>query len=142
MTLGMFVGALLLIGLLYWVMRPFWQGADWQRAAPHSDEDLQLEQLLFQRESVLQGLRDLEMDHQAGKLNDEDFAALEAQLRAEGVAVLKALDEFGASASLDPRSDDEIEQWIERAVAATLNRHRPSEARPTASHEQPRGASA
>lgn len=53
------------------------------------------EQLLGERERVLTQLRDLDFDQAMGKINQEDYAALRAQLVAAGVAILKQLDALG-----------------------------------------------
>lgn len=52
-----------------------------------------------ERQSVaLASLRDAEMDHAMGKLDDADFGVLRRQLAAEAVAALHAADEPGESA--------------------------------------------
>lgn len=47
---------------------------------------------------ALASLRDAEMDHAMGKLDDADFGVLRRQLAAEAVAALHAADEPGESA--------------------------------------------
>jgi type II secretory pathway component PulM len=44
------------------------------------------------REAKYREIRDLEMDHRTGKLSEADFRALDRQLRAEAVEILRALD--------------------------------------------------
>ena len=39
-------------------------------------------------------IRDTELDYRTGKLSDEDFRALNRQLRAEAVEILRSLDEL------------------------------------------------
>jgi len=39
-------------------------------------------------------IRDTELDYRTGKLSDEDFRALDRQLRAEAVEILRSLDEL------------------------------------------------
>jgi flagellar biosynthesis/type III secretory pathway M-ring protein FliF/YscJ len=41
-------------------------------------------------------IRDLEMDLRTGKLSEEDWRALDRELRAEAVDILHALDRLGA----------------------------------------------
>lgn len=47
------------------------------------------------RDSKLREIRDAQLDHETGKLSDEDFARVDAELRGEAVALLHALDELG-----------------------------------------------
>jgi uncharacterized membrane protein YccC len=39
-------------------------------------------------------IRDTELDYRTGKLSEEDFRALDRQLRAEAVEILRSLDEL------------------------------------------------
>jgi uncharacterized membrane protein len=39
-------------------------------------------------------IRDTELDYRTGKLSEEDFRAIDRQLRAEAVEILRALDEL------------------------------------------------
>jgi hypothetical protein len=45
-----------------------------------------------EKEAKYREIRDAELDRRTGKLSDEDWEALDAQLRAEAVEILKALD--------------------------------------------------
>lgn len=45
---------------------------------------------------ALAGLRDLEDDHQTGKIGDDDYAQLKAKLEARAVELMKSLDELAA----------------------------------------------
>lgn len=48
--------------------------------------------LLSHRKAVLAGLRELDFDHEAGKLSDEDHREARAKLRAEAKQVMQAID--------------------------------------------------
>ena len=54
-----------------------------------SDELAELEAA---REAKFRELRDAELDHRTGKLSDEDYAELDAGLRAEAIEILRELD--------------------------------------------------
>ena len=47
------------------------------------------------RDAKYREIRDLEMDHRTGKLSDEDWRALDRDLRAEAVDILHRLDQLG-----------------------------------------------
>jgi hypothetical protein len=49
--------------------------------------------LLAARDAKYQEIRDAELDRRTGKLSDEDWAAMDAQLRAEAVEILRRLDQ-------------------------------------------------
>ena len=48
--------------------------------------------LLTEKEALLEEIRDVAFEHEAGKLSDEDFEELNAKLRAQARHVLHALD--------------------------------------------------
>ena len=53
--------------------------------------------LLTEKEALLQEIRDVSFEHDAGKLSDSDFEELNAKLRAQARHVLHALDEGAES---------------------------------------------
>lgn len=58
-------------------------------ALARSPEWLELE---AERDAKYREIRDAELDHQTGKLSDEDFQALDSTLRSEAVEILRRLD--------------------------------------------------
>jgi uncharacterized membrane protein YccC len=84
--------AALLIFVLWALSGPFRSRPD--RAAPVvSDERRGLESA---KEAKYGEIRDNESDYRTGKLSEADFRALDRQLRAEAVEILRALDELDA----------------------------------------------
>jgi hypothetical protein len=75
-----------------------------------------LSELLAERDRVLATLQDLDMDHEMGKILQEDYVAQRGALLLRGAELLKALDELrGTVDEKIPETDLEIE--IETAVA-------------------------
>ncbi|MDX6679706.1 MAG: hypothetical protein QOE31_3758 [Solirubrobacteraceae bacterium] len=64
-----------------------------------ADEDLRdagadrLEELEARKQAKYREIRDAEMDFKTGKLSEADHRALDRQLRAEAMEVLRAIDE-------------------------------------------------
>jgi type II secretory pathway component PulM len=54
--------------------------------------------LLAAKEAKYREIRDAEMDFRTGKLSESDFRALDRQLRAEAIAILRELDALGEAA--------------------------------------------
>ena len=54
-----------------------------------------LEELEARKQAKNREIRDAEMDFKTGKLSEEDHKALDRQLRAEAMEVLRAIDEEG-----------------------------------------------
>lgn len=67
------------------------------REAERVSNALSTEQDLNTRHAMaLAGLRDLEDDHQTGKIGDADYAALRTKLEARAVELMKSLDGLAA----------------------------------------------
>jgi hypothetical protein len=49
------------------------------------------------REAKYREIRDAELDYRTGKLSEADYRALDAELRAEAVEILRRLDAAGAA---------------------------------------------
>jgi hypothetical protein len=52
----------------------------------------QYEELLAEKKALLRALKDIEFDHQMGKMSDEDAAQLQRYYRSRAIEVLKAID--------------------------------------------------
>jgi hypothetical protein len=57
----------------------------------------QLEDLEASKEARYREIREAEMDFRTGKLSEADYKAIDRQLRAEAVELLRRLDALGAS---------------------------------------------
>ncbi|MDX6376544.1 MAG: hypothetical protein QOE98_847 [Gaiellaceae bacterium] len=57
-----------------------------------ADERVRLRE---ERDQALEALRDLELDRRTGKIADEDFAVLDAELRGRAAAAIEALERPG-----------------------------------------------
>jgi uncharacterized protein HemX len=65
--------------------------------AEDSAYQAQLEDLEAAKEARYREIREAEMDFRTGKLSQEDWKAIDRQLRAEAVELLRRLDALGAS---------------------------------------------
>lgn len=63
--------------------------AEVEREPELSPEALELEAA---RDAKYREIRDAELDHQTGKLSDQDFQAIDSVLRAEAIEILRRLD--------------------------------------------------
>ncbi len=50
------------------------------------------------RDAKYREIRDAELDHQTGKLSDQDYGAIDSTLRAEAIEILRALDDLDEAA--------------------------------------------
>ncbi len=65
------------------------------------------------KEAKYREIRDAELDHAAGKLSDEDFAAVDAELRREALEILdhtNGADGNGNGNGAHPREPEKVEQ--------------------------------
>jgi hypothetical protein len=79
-------------------------------------------ELLDEKDSLLKSLRDLEFEREVGKLSEEDFARLSADVRGRAKRVLKTLEE-------DLREHREKAQKLVEAELAKLPAREPKPGR-------------
>jgi len=79
---------IVVLGVVVWVVGAPLRGP---RGA-EDDATVERSALEAQRDAKYREIRELELDHRTGKLSDEDFRALDQQLRGEAVAILRRLD--------------------------------------------------
>jgi hypothetical protein len=62
--------------------------------SPEAEEPVaaELAELEARKQAKYRQIRDAEADHASGKLSDEDFRRLDAELRAEAIEILKRVD--------------------------------------------------
>jgi type II secretory pathway pseudopilin PulG len=76
-----------LVAVAAWVVTRPLRRPDGARRA-----DARMEALEAAKEAKYREIRDAELDHATGKLTDEDWRALDAQLRSEAVELLRRID--------------------------------------------------
>jgi hypothetical protein len=105
-----------------------------QPAASSAQEELA--ELVARRDAVFQALRDLNFDHQVGKITDGDFVAFEATLKESAADTLAALDQW--ESATDRAIDAALERAINARRAALLGDGRacPSCDRPAATEDR------
>lgn len=59
---------------------------------PEASTRAELADLEAAKEAKYQEIRDAELDHRTGKLSEQDHRVLDAELRAEAIALLKRID--------------------------------------------------
>jgi hypothetical protein len=104
----------LIVGLF--VARPFFQSRSTQTRTENSqlDNDEHLRSsLLAERDRMLTSLQELDFDHRLGKIPDEDYPEMRANLVQSAARVLRGLDEIQGSQQIES-----VEDRIERVIAA------------------------
>jgi hypothetical protein len=88
----------------FWVLAPLlgWAGEEAEAPEPAAEEQ---ERLLAVRRELLSSIKDLDMEHQVGKLSPEDYQETRERLTREAVAVLRRIDE---EAGPGPRGADPV----------------------------------
>ncbi len=88
------------LGLLVavFVSRPFWGGGT---SVPENPEVAALEAA---RAAKYREIKDAELDYKSGKLNDEDYARIDSDLRREAVGILNSLERAHAAEGASPDS--------------------------------------
>ena len=83
---------IVLLGVVVWLVSgPLRTGA----AAVEEAEAARRDDLEAAKEAKYREIRDAELDYRTGKLSEEDWRALDRELRAEAMDLLRRLDELG-----------------------------------------------
>ena len=85
-----------------------------ERAGLGERQPTQAEAVAAERETVVAALREMDFDHTTGKIAEEDYSIQRAALVAQGVALLKQLDEISPQTPAQTL-DDELEAAIRTA---------------------------
>jgi hypothetical protein len=88
------IAALLIAALLTFVLWALSAPFRARRSDPAPGDSDARRALESAKEAKYAEIRDNETDHRTGKLSDDDFRALDRQLRAEAVEILRELDEL------------------------------------------------
>jgi hypothetical protein len=94
-TFALVLGALLAIGCVVMVSRPFLRepalAVDADRLYEPDAAELRRLSLAEERDRALSALKELEFDHRTGKVSDEDYRAAIGPLRQQAAEALRAL---------------------------------------------------
>jgi hypothetical protein len=83
---------IVLLGVVVWlVSRPLRTGA----GAADEREGARRDDLEAAKEAKYREIRDAELDYRTGKLSQDDWRALDRELRGEAMDLLRRLDELG-----------------------------------------------
>jgi hypothetical protein len=103
---ALLIGIAILAGVVFFVSRPLLQAKRLPKAGATDTSSLEA-----QREELYTQIKELDMDHATGKVNDEDYAPMRAGLVAQAAAVLKQIDGV-APATTSAAQTDEVEAMI------------------------------
>jgi hypothetical protein len=123
-----FIFAAVTVYAVYKSATPFLEERRDQLRSELLDEELgQIEELVARKSNLLQSLRDLEFDHETGKLADDDYERLKTRYERKAVRVMQRLDEL--------RGEDRREA-IDEAVQSRLEQIRAEREEVEPSEEQ------
>jgi hypothetical protein len=93
------IAILVILAVVVWtVSAPLRRGPQ----AAESENASALEELEVEKATKYREIRDAEMDHRTGKLDESDWRLVDRQLRAEAVAILREIDRLGGDGQAPP----------------------------------------
>jgi hypothetical protein len=108
-TVALLLGALLAVAAVVVVALPFLREPEPvdDRLATLSPAERERLALAEARDQALAALKELELDHRTGKVNDEDYRALVGPLRRRAAETLRALDAYPSRMSeIEPQQPE------------------------------------
>ena len=118
-TVDIAVIVIMAVGLVVWVGEPLVRVRRVRDAAEDARSD-SIERLRLQKETLYTAIRDLDFDHQTGKVEAEDHAVLRRQMEEEAAVVLRDLDLADPSADIDFAAEQHILAYRRKEDAASL----------------------
>lgn len=110
----------------YNLIAPFLASREDQLRAEVLEDDLrQVEELVARRANLLQSLRDIEFDHETGKLTDADFEHLQKRYERQAVRVMRELDDLHGGRGWESAIDEQLAERL-----AQIERRRQAEKAP------------
>lgn len=113
----MVVIVVMAIGLVVWVAEPLVRRSRLRETVTDTQGDV-IERLTLQKETLYTAIRDLDFDHQTGKVDAEDHAVLRRQMEAEAADVLRQLDLADPLADLDLVAEQQILAYRQKEATA------------------------
>jgi hypothetical protein len=84
--------ALLTIAFVVW---PLWRAPQMALV----DEDSALSELIHRKDAALNSIKEIEFDHQTGKLNADDFQRINTRLRQQAITFLRQIEKTAPATS-------------------------------------------
>lgn len=119
-TADVIVIVFMAIGLVVWVGEPLVRRGRMREAAADAQSDA-IERLTLQKETLYTAIRDLDFDHQTGKVDAEDHAVLRRQMEEEAADILRQLDLADPLADLDLVAEQQILAYRQKEDAAAVS---------------------
>jgi hypothetical protein len=88
--------ALVVLAAAWFVTAPLRRPPPADAAEDDPGAGTELADLEARKEAKYREIRDAQLDHAQGKLTDEDFERIDAELRAEAIEILKGIDRAAA----------------------------------------------
>lgn len=108
------------IGLVVWVGEPLVRRGRARETAADAQGEA-IERLTLQKETLYTAIRDLDFDHQTGKVDAEDHAVLRHQMEEEAADILRQLDLADPLSDLDLAAEQEILAYRLKKDAAAVS---------------------
>ncbi|MFQ5798624.1 MAG: zinc ribbon domain-containing protein [Bacteroidota bacterium] len=80
-----------------------------------------LADLYAQRDNLLSAIKDVELDHEMGKISEEDYTQMNTQFRREAVAVFQKIDDSNGKSSARRRLEEQLQTLRKQPNAS--NKH-------------------
>lgn len=105
--LSLAIGLIIALPVIAYVARPLFTPA----RLLYATDDSRLGDLLARKDTVLSNIKEIEFDHQTGKLNTEDYTQYNQRLRGQALSLLKRIDQIAPGAG-------DLDTQLEAAIAA------------------------
>jgi hypothetical protein len=89
------IALLLSLAALAFVLWPLFSA----KVKPYHTENDELSELLVRKEGIMAAIKDLEFDHQIGKVSEEDYQRFDARLRRQAIIYMQQIEKLAPQAT-------------------------------------------
>ncbi|NIR50666.1 zinc ribbon domain-containing protein [candidate division KSB1 bacterium] len=96
---------IIILATMAYVAKPYWRRTS---VVVLEAGNGHLAELKTQRDNLLTAIKELEFDHQTGKISEQDFAEINAQYRSQAISMMKRIDALGANGGRSQKLEEEL----------------------------------
>jgi hypothetical protein len=119
MWITIIIALLLSLAALLWVLWPLFSA----KVKPYHTEDEDLIELIVRKDGIMVAIKDLEFDHQVGKISEEDYQRFDARLRRQAIAYMQQIEKRSPQIA---KIEDALEAEISRQRRTLNGRNQPA----------------
>ncbi|MFQ5706029.1 MAG: zinc ribbon domain-containing protein [bacterium] len=107
---------MIVLAAIAYLAEPYWR----KKVIAPNRSNVQLADLIERRNSLLAQIKEIEFDHEVGKVSAEDFSEINARYRSEAIGVLRRIDALQGNKRSRQKLEAELQSMRSRRKKGTM----------------------